>query len=869
MKKIHATLILEAYKPLIKALGGKEKKLEIEELEEKREVQQKQIKDIIEQAYSLAGLRMQNARAVDAYVLKPQPLIFDILSHPGIDLKPKLESKKIIPIQPLNILGNILHYYQENNPKETAEAIERLKQEFQKEYEYFLQNTQENQETRLSTLQRLLQKYAYCLSIEGIECANAFEFTKTVAAFAIALYENQKYIENANSETEAYQNYPFLFVSADISGIQNFIYDIITKGASKNLKGRSFYLQLLTDCAAQLILNRVGIRHSCPIVYSSGGKFFMLLPHTPRLTQTLDQLQNEIELELWETHKGKLYLSLGYLPFGLSYENGEQKALIPESYLASSHRAAQGAGNSAEWSTLWQTINHITSKRKQKKFLNLISSQERSPNFFGAEIAPVLRIGVGVGGDLENDPGYRICSITGEEIQERERFAASYLEPGDSPEKASSNEKSLAFSQIAKRILDLGEDLQKAYAWVRIPSSRKMEGRNAYFHVLNIEGAPAYLFLQKDDNIERFPKGSEIRFLNDTDFLNPQNQRLLQKFSLGFQLYGGNKQVEDENGKMLTLDDFCSSDEFEDEFKRLGILRMDVDNLGQLFIQGLPPKVRNFASYATLSFTMDLFFSGYLNRIRQNNEKFKNKINIVYSGGDDIFAIGRWKEILEFAYEIRKQFREYVGGEEKISVSGGAAFQHIKFPVRKTAIAAGQAEELAKDYKVSAASQNSNANGRTPATKQKNAIAFFEEAIGWETEAEIVRNLKNEILNFHKQNLIHKSLFYLFYKYREEQRNGQFEWCFHLYYQLKRAIDRIKAPSAFQKEEIKQTLTNLFKFALIGEYRFTLHAQNSIQIDKNRSLLLLCQALRWAELESKTDNLPKNKKENSLSLVAN
>ncbi|MCS6904619.1 MAG: hypothetical protein RML72_11425, partial [Bacteroidia bacterium] len=354
--------------------------------------------------------------------------------------------------------------------------------------------------------------------------------------------------------------------------------------------------------------------------------------------------------------------------------------------------------------------------------------------------------------------------------------------------------------------------------------------------------------------IERFPKGSEIRFLNDTDFLNPKNRPLLQKFSLGFHLYGGNKQVEDASGKILSFDDFCK----QDDFKRLGILRMDVDNLGQLFIHGLPAENRNFAGYATLSFAMDLFFSGYLNRIREKNEKFKNHVNIIYSGGDDIFALGRWKETIEFAYTIREHFREYVGGEEKISISGGIAFQPLKYPVRKSALAAGEAEDKAKEYETPA---NSSTNGKTP-KKKKNAIVFFDEAISWEKEAEIVIQLKNEILILYQQDLIPKSLFHLFYTYREEQKNEQYTWCFHLFYQLRRALDRIKTHNAFEKEQIKNTLINLFKFALIGEYQFSIYTQKKIQVDKNRSLLLTCQALRWAELELKTDNKSLVKKSN-------
>ncbi|MCS6904557.1 MAG: hypothetical protein RML72_04475, partial [Bacteroidia bacterium] len=481
MKKIHAKLILEAYKPLIRALSSEGKDFNVGAEEETDYDKQVLVEEILKQAHTLAGLPINNL--LQAYTLKPLPLVFNSLSLSAIELAPKPQSKKITPIQPLNIYGSIEHYYQELESTDITDAIQELKKQFQKEYEYFLENTQQNQETRLSTLQHLLRKYAYCIGIEGVTGCSAFEFTKSIAAFAIAIYENQKFLYFSRAPQEFYQKYPFLFVGADISGIQNFIYDIVTKGASKNLKGRSFYLQLLTDCTAQLVLHKVNIRHSCPIVYSSGGKFFMLLPHTPEVVQILEEIQKEIEKELWNLHKGKLYLSFGYVPFALQVQNGVQKVSIPEDYLENKFVDS----SNLEWSTLWQTINHITSKRKQKKFLNLIASQENFTEFFGEEISSNLRKGIGRGGDLENDPAYRICSITGEEIDVKEEFY-SLIEPEDY-EESMAEKKKKALSTISKKILNLGDDLQSAYAWVRVPSNKKA---GKYFTIFNIEGAPVY-----------------------------------------------------------------------------------------------------------------------------------------------------------------------------------------------------------------------------------------------------------------------------------------------------------------------------------------------------------------------------------------
>jgi CRISPR-associated protein Csm1 len=94
--------------------------------------------------------------------------------------------------------------------------------------------------------------------------------------------------------------------------------------------------------------------------------------------------------------------------------------------------------------------------------------------------------------------------------------------------------------------------------------------------------------------------------------------------SYGFTFYGGNKQALLANGNQKTFEDLAGNG----SFKRLGVLRMDVDNLGKIFISGLPADQQNLATYSTLSFMLDLFFSGYLNVIRGRDE-FKDWVNIL------------------------------------------------------------------------------------------------------------------------------------------------------------------------------------------------------------------------------------------------
>ena len=105
--------------------------------------------------------------------------------------------------------------------------------------------------------------------------------------------------------------------------------------------------------------------------------------------------------------------------------------------------------------------------------------------------------------------------------------------------------------------------------------------------------------------------------------------------------------------------------------ERLGILRADVDNLGQTFVGGFCNEVNQnryvtLSRTATLSRQLSLFFKLYINKILKEPEysltgKQLNKRNatIVYSGGDDLFIVGAWNEIIELAIDIRKKFAQY------------------------------------------------------------------------------------------------------------------------------------------------------------------------------------------------------------------
>ena len=124
---------------------------------------------------------------------------------------------------------------------------------------------------------------------------------------------------------------------------------------------------------------------------------------------------------------------------------------------------------------------------------------------------------------------------------------------------------------------------------------------------------------------------------------------------------------------------------------KLGILKMDVDNLGAIFAFGLD-KTRSLSKYLTLSRLMELFFGHHLVQICKDVSKDMNPViemecdngsmfYINYAGGDDLVIDGPIAGILELTKMIHQKFREYTLNDN-ITISAGITIQSPSFPIR-------------------------------------------------------------------------------------------------------------------------------------------------------------------------------------------
>jgi CRISPR-associated protein Csm1 len=163
--------------------------------------------------------------------------------------------------------------------------------------------------------------------------------------------------------------------------------------------------------------------------------------------------------------------------------------------------------------------------------------------------------------------------------------------------------------------------------------------------------------------------------------------------------------------------------------EQIGVLRMDVDNLGWVFSEWVANLT--MTKLSALSCMMEHFFSGYLNTLAR--KQAENDLYIIYAGGDDLFVVGAWHHLPDLAEGIRYRFKTFTGKNPALSLSGGLTLEGARFPLYRAAERAGEAEHKAKGY-------------TRPDKHDKDAFCFLDTAVAWEDWGKIVRPQKDELL---------------------------------------------------------------------------------------------------------------------------
>lgn len=265
---------------------------------------------------------------------------------------------------------------------------------------------------------------------------------------------------------------------------------------------------------------------------------------------------------------------------------------------------------------------------------------------------------------------------------------------------------------------------------------------------------------------------------------------------------------------------------FEDYAKNtnLGILRMDVDGLGNRFAIGF----KSIQEYKAFSKRLVEFFEDETGKIQQENE-FRDYLNIIYAGGDDLFVVGRWDKVADFAERIHKEVDARFS-EEGITISGGMSIVDPKFPISKGAELAGNAEEAAKQY----ISEKYGA---------KNAFCIFGKTVSWNEEFDFIKSNRDKFVTLIEKYNLSKSILHKIMLYssiadhnvirRREGKSEDYSYIWHISYYLTRYMNRYKSNNK-NNDEVKDFCRHL--------------RDKEINYKKGRNLELIALSARWAEL---------------------
>ncbi|MCD6474470.1 MAG: type III-A CRISPR-associated protein Cas10/Csm1 [Thermoplasmata archaeon] len=634
--------------------------------------------------------------------------------------------------------------------QEVTKSYNELWEKFVNEIEKLKDTNFEDKDSYFITLYYLLRKYTSFVPSavwQSKPDISLFDHSRMTCAIAECIYKNgtgeeelkdilialNKKEELTDYENELLNKKRFILIGGDVSGIQKFIYSIAAKGAAKGLKGRSFYLQLLSEAIAKYILKKLDLSIA-NLVYSAGGHFYILAP----LEVDIERINKELENIMIEIHNGELYVAIDKVE--LSAKDFVEKNIGEK----------------------WRELSNKLGEKKKKKFSSILNAEFFTPN-------------------IDSNNVCQVCGLPSKyELIEEEDIKKCRL--------------CKSFEELTERIA--GKERIKARYIVECkPDGEEKEGTWEW----NISKFGIKYIIVEDTNDVACNKGI-IYTLNKGDFILRNGGNFAYGFKFLFQT------------PLMELSDLAKG---ADGIKKWGVLRGDVDNLGQIFSRGLDKKDRSISRISTLSSLMSFFFDYYINEICK---EYQGKIYGVYAGGDDFFIIGSWNILPELANKIYGNFKEYTAHNPDITLSIGISIAPSeKYPIHRIAGAAGEELEKAKGIK----RYYEEIGIEAKIEKEKDSIAFLGMPIKWNKYPEL-KEFKDELLKFMEKaprGSLHK--FYSIYKVYQiakkkvrntalakyDNRYGKWRWM------LAYTIARMKANGS--KEKIKQLMIDNIDYAPI------------------------------------------------------
>lgn len=194
----------------------------------------------------------------------------------------------------------------------------------------------------------------------------------------------------------------------------------------------------------------------------------------------------------------------------------------------------------------------------------------------------------------------------------------------------------------------------------------------------------------------------------------------------------------------LWVGDYAYDDKLEiftedsEGVNRLAVIRGDIDNLGQAFVKGFSDEYTSLTRNAVFSHSLSKFFKYEINNILEEGTFFlterderARKALIVYSGGDDVFVLGAWDDILEFAVDLHERLKKFSMGA--LTLSAGIGIYPERFSIKLMSEATGRLEDAAK----------SNRYMKDNVEISKNSVCIFNEDLVFSWE-DFIKNVLGE-----------------------------------------------------------------------------------------------------------------------------
>ncbi len=592
------------------------------------------------------------------------------------------------------------------------------------------------------TLAEVLRKYLFfCPSAPSIER----EPTNS-------LYEHSRMVAALSICLKRSDGKGFTIVYGDVGGIQRFVYgQRVYKGALKSLRGRSLYITILSDAIAKHLLLTLDLPH-VNLVYSSGGNFMLVCELLNEERKRM--LVEEVNRFLLNRHKGLLRLSLGFADVRLG---DDDRSRISNDIAEAQRDARRG---------------------KEQVFYDLLKYDYGL--FFEPKIAPSGSVCESCG--LEIDGGERVQGgegLVGEELP--------------------------VLCSSCSGLIKLAKEVASARYLVEVWMDEGCVLSSRFGDVLNftVDGLRvAYMFVEKPREIERLRGVNGVKLiwvkrLNDTDFLGDAEGFVewvgRDRLAFGFSIFTTHTPL-DENGDIMSFDDLVSRSEGQ---RMVGFLKLDLDRVGELVAR----HSGRLSNLATVSQLLSLIMEGCVNVVA----KPFRYVYLIYSGGDDLLAVGPWNEVVDFACKLSGELEGLIGGG--LSFTAALYVDEPKAPVKVVMDSLSDVLRRAK--------------------KDRDRIAIGVDSLGWSNFRRAVEFAEKWAADIEAKRVSRSLVFDVAYLFKEYDENKYWTSVRHrLKYVLARSFERVGdggVPGEIDRleKEYLQELSVLFPFMRVVAWLVT------------------------------------------------